>query len=59
MEFKGSQDATFKQLKNYAVHRESSLPPAAEVGQLMLRTSDSVLFVYTSIGWKEVGNTEK
>jgi len=59
MDFKGNQDMTFKQLQNYAVHRESSLPVSAQVGQLMLRTTDSVLFVYTSIGWKEVGNTEK
>jgi hypothetical protein len=48
---------TLKQMQNYVVHRETVLPITAEVGQLMLRSTDNKLFVYTSTGWKAVGNT--
>ena len=59
MEFKGNQDLTLKEIQNYAVHRVTSLPATAVIGQLALRTTDSTLLVYTSTGWKYVGNTEK
>jgi len=57
MKFEGDQDIEFFQFLNYCVHKASSLPTTAEVGQLMLRTTDSVLFVYTSTGWQGVGGT--